>query len=72
MALYVGPYLVINMYLTGYTWLHHTDEDVPHYDETTWDWLKGALCTIDRSYPEWLNALHFDIGSTHVAHHLFS
>jgi len=72
MAVYIGPYLVMNMWLVGYTWLQHSDETIPHYDEQSWDWLKGALCTIDRAYPEYINALHFDIGSTHVLHHLFS
>jgi len=72
MALYLGPYLVVNMWLTGYTWLQHSDETVPHYDETTWDWLKGALATIDRNYPAFINELHHEIGSTHVVHHLFS
>lgn len=71
-ALYLGPYLVVNMWLTGYTLLQHTDENVPHYDASAWNWLKGALATIDRSYPAFINALHFDIGSTHVLHHIFS
>lgn len=71
-AVFVGPYLVVNAWLTGYTWLQHTNEDIPHYDESSWEWLKGALCTVDRAYPEYINALHFDIGSTHVLHHLFA
>ncbi|CAD8178615.1 unnamed protein product [Paramecium octaurelia] len=72
MALYLGPYLVVNMWLTIITFLQHTDADVPHYDETAWTWLKGALCTIDRNYPLWIDALHFEIGTTHVVHHVFS
>ena len=72
LALYIGPYLVVNMWLTGYTFLQHTDKDVPHYDERAWNWLKGALCTIDRNYPAFINALHFNIRNTHVLHHLFS
>jgi fatty acid desaturase len=71
LALYIGPYLIGNMWLTGYTYMHHTDAEVPHYDKTSWEWLKGALCTIDRAYPGFINALHFDIGSTHVLHHIF-
>lgn len=72
MALYGGPYLIVNMWLTGYTWLQHSDETVPHYDEYAWDWVKGALATIDRNYPNYINTLHYNIGSTHVLHHLFS
>jgi omega-6 fatty acid desaturase (delta-12 desaturase) len=72
MALYGGPYFVNNMWLMVYAWLHHTHEDVPHYDETTWSWIKGALSTMDRNYPAYINCLHYNIGSTHVVHHLFS
>lgn len=80
MALYLGPYLVINMWLTIITFLQHTDITIPHYDSTSWDWLKGipyylfkgALSTIDRNYPAWIDSLHFEIGTTHVLHHVFS
>lgn len=34
--------------------------------------ILGNLSTIDRNYPLWINALHFDTGTTHVLHHLFS
>ncbi|EAS03232.2 fatty acid desaturase (macronuclear) [Tetrahymena thermophila SB210] len=70
-AIYFGPYLVVNAWLTGITFLQHTEDTVPHYDKSAWSWLRGALCTIDRNYPEYINALHFDIGSTHVIHHIF-
>ncbi|CAD8190161.1 unnamed protein product [Paramecium pentaurelia] len=72
MALYIGPYLVVNMWLTIITSLQHNDLNIPHYDESAWTWLKGNLCTIDRNYPLWINALHFETGTTHVLHHLFS
>lgn len=68
---YLGPYLVVNAWLVGYTWLQHTDPKVPHYGDDEWTWLKGALGTIDRPYGifDWM---HHYIGSTHVCHHLFS
>jgi len=72
LALYFGPYFIGNMWLVAYTYLQHTEHDIPHYDASSWNWLKGALCTIDRNYPGFINALHFDIGSTHVLHHIFS
>mmetsp|Transcript_14290 Transcript_14290/g.38241 ORF Transcript_14290/g.38241 Transcript_14290/m.38241 type:complete len:403 (-) Transcript_14290:154-1362(-) len=71
-ALYVGPYLFVNMWLVLYTWLQHTDVDIPHYEADQWTWLKGAFCTVDRPYPEVFDFLHHRIGSTHVAHHLCS
>lgn len=69
-ALYVGPYLVVNFWLVLYTWLHHTDVDIPHLDSDEWTWIEGAFLTVDRPYGWLLNALHHRIGSTHVAHHI--
>jgi len=69
-ALYVGPLTVTNMWLVLYTWLQHTDVDVPHFDEATWTWAKGVFHTIDRPYGAVLDFLHHRIGSTHVAHHV--
>ena len=73
--MYWGPYLWVNFWLVAYTWLQHTKEDVPHYGDGEWTWLRGALCTIDRPYSElggFFDWMHHHIGSTHVAHHLFS
>lgn len=70
LALYVGPYLVVNFWLVLYTWLQHTDVDVPHFEDDEWTWVKGAFMTIDRPYGRLLDFLHHRIGSTHVAHHI--
>ena len=64
------PYLVINAWLVGYTWLQHTDVDIPHFSRGDWTWAKGALQTVDRPYGPILNFLHHGIGSTHVCHHV--
>jgi omega-6 fatty acid desaturase (delta-12 desaturase) len=69
-ALYVGPYLVCNMWLVAYTWLQHTDEDIPHYADDDWSFVRGAFCSVDRPYGRLIDLLHHRIGSTHVAHHL--
>lgn len=71
LAVYVVPYLVCNMWLVGYTWLHHTGADTPHYDED-WSYVKGAFCSIDRPYGRVFDTVHHHIGSTHAAHHLFA
>ena len=70
LAVYVGPYLVMNSWLVLYTLLHHTDVDIPHFDDEEWTWVKGAFMTVDRPYGAVLNFLHHHIGSTHVAHHM--
>jgi fatty acid desaturase len=70
LAVYGGPYLVVNFWLVLYTWLQHTDVDVPHFDDEEWTWVKGAFMTVDRPYGAVLDFLHHRIGSTHVAHHM--
>ncbi|CAB9525005.1 Delta(12) acyl-lipid conjugase (11E,13E-forming) [Seminavis robusta] len=77
MALYGGPLIVVNAWLVLYTWLQHTDTDVPHFEMDNHNFVKGALHTIDRPYDKmdpWgaIDFLHHKIGSTHVAHHFDS
>ena len=77
MAMYGGPLLVVNCWLVVYTWLQHTDVDVPHFSEENHNFVKGALHTIDRPYDKldpWglIDFLHHKIGTTHVAHHFDS
>ena len=42
--------LVINCWLVVYTWLHHTDSDVPHFSNTDFSFMRGAFLSIDRPY----------------------
>ena len=70
LALYVGPYLVVNFWLVLYTWLQHTDVEVPHFADDEWSWVRGAFMSVDRPYGPVLDFLHHRIGSTHVAHHM--
>ncbi|CAN1772984.1 Delta(12)-fatty-acid desaturase FAD2 [Linum perenne] len=49
----------------------HTHPSLPHYKSSEWDWLRGALATMDRDYG-FLNTVFHNITDTHVAHHLFS
>jgi glycosyltransferase involved in cell wall biosynthesis len=53
-----------------YTWLQHTDVDVPHLGNDDFTYMRGAFHTIDRPYPKLIDWLHHRIGSTHVAHHI--
>lgn len=68
---YSAPLLVTNAFLVLITYLQHTHPSLPHYDSTEWEWLKGALATVDRDYGV-LNKVFHNITDTHVAHHLFS
>ncbi|GLI68528.1 hypothetical protein VaNZ11_012919 [Volvox africanus] len=68
---YFVPYLVVNHWLVMITFLQHTHPKLPHYGEGEWDWLRGAMATVDRSYGV-LDYVFHHIADTHVAHHLFS
>lgn len=68
---YGVPLLVVNAFLVMITYLQHTHPALPHYDSSEWDWLRGALATVDRDYGV-LNKVFHNITDTHVAHHLFS
>lgn len=69
---YFIPYLIVNFWLVTITMLQHTHPSLPHYSGEEWDWMRGALATVDRNYGWLLNTLHHHIQDTHVAHHLFS
>ncbi|CAK8543352.1 unnamed protein product [Lathyrus sativus] len=70
-CVYGVPLLVVNGFLVLITFLQHTHPALPHYDSSEWDWLRGALATVDRDYGI-LNKVFHNITDTHVAHHLFS
>lgn len=72
LRLYFGPYAVMNAFLVLITYLHHTDTYVPHFREGEWSWLRGSLCTVDRSYGKILDTVLHHITDTHVCHHIFS
>ena len=69
-GMYVGPLLVVNCWLVIYTWLHHTDSDVPHLSNSEFSFMRGAFLSIDRPYGKIINFLHHNIGSSHVVHHV--
>jgi omega-6 fatty acid desaturase (delta-12 desaturase) len=69
---YFLPYMVVNYHLVLITFLQHTDTFVPHFRGQEWTWLRGALCTVDRSFGPVLDHCFHHIADTHVCHHLFS
>ncbi|XP_019155638.1 PREDICTED: delta(12)-acyl-lipid-desaturase-like [Ipomoea nil] len=70
-CIYGVPLLIVNGFLVLITYLQHTHPALPHYDSSEWDWLRGALATVDRDYGV-LNKVFHNITDTHIAHHLFS
>ena len=69
---YGVPLMIVNAWLVLVTYLQHTHPALPHYDSTEWDWLRGALATMDRDYGIILNRVFHNITDTHILHHLFS
>jgi len=69
---YFIPYLMVNFWLVLITYLQHTDPLIPHYREKEWNFMRGALCTVDRDFGSILNIAFHHINDTHVVHHLFS
>ncbi|KAF4359180.1 hypothetical protein F8388_005289 [Cannabis sativa] len=68
---YGVPLLIVNGTISLMTYLHHTHLALPHYDSSEWDWLRGALSTVDRDYGVF-NRIFHNVTDTHVLHHLFS
>lgn len=70
-CVYGVPLLIVNAFLVTITYLQHTHSALPHYSSSEWNWLRGALATVDRDF-RILNKVFHHITDTHVAHHLFS
>ncbi|MCO5562697.1 hypothetical protein L7F22_016327 [Adiantum nelumboides] len=71
LRVYAVPILIVNAFLVLITFLQHTHPSLPRYSDAEWEWLRGALCTVDRDYGI-LNHVFHHITDTHVAHHIFS
>ncbi|KAJ2989094.1 hypothetical protein HDV02_005179, partial [Globomyces sp. JEL0801] len=68
---FVIPWMQVNAWLVLITYLQHTDPEIPHYQDKEWDFLRGALATVDRDWG-FLNFFFHHITDTHVVHHMFS
>ncbi|KAH8653231.1 putative Delta(12) fatty acid desaturase [Tricladium varicosporioides] len=62
----------IDLQIVAITFLQHTDGSMPHYDNRTWTFARGATATIDRDLGFIDTHLFHDIIGTHVCHHLIS
>lgn len=69
---YFAPYFWVNFWLVFITYLQHTDIRLPHYTADEWNFVRGALCTIDRDYSAPLNWWFHHINDSHTVHHIFS
>ena len=65
LVLYGVPEFVFASYLVLTTFLHHTDDHVPWYDDSMWSYVRGQLSSIDRDYG-WCHDLVHNIGTHQV------
>jgi len=72
MRTYGVPQMIANFYLCMITFMQHTHPDVPHFEDSEWTWLRGAVSTIDRTMGPLADYKTHYITSSHVAHHIFS
>lgn len=67
---WVLPTFVFSHWLTLYTYLHHTAEDMPVYSPDDWTPYKAQMhSTTNCLFPRWVSFLHFNI-DVHVPHHV--
>ncbi|KAL0474133.1 bifunctional D12/D15 fatty acid desaturase [Neurospora intermedia] len=69
--LYFQQYFWVHHWLVAITYLHHTHEEVHHFDADSWTFVKGALATVDRDFGFIGKHLFHNIIDHHVVHHLF-
>jgi omega-6 fatty acid desaturase (delta-12 desaturase) len=69
---YLLPLMVVNYHLVLITYLQHTASYLPHFRGKEWNFLRGALCTVDRKFGYVYDSYLHHIVDTHVCHHLFS
>ena len=45
---------ITNHWIVMLTYLQHSDPTIPHYRSGEWNWLRGALATVDRPLLGWV------------------
>merc|ERR1711988_2007468 len=68
---YLLPLTITNLYLVLITYLQHTATYIPHFRGKEWTFLRGALCTVDRSFGVILNHVFHHITDTRVSPYFF-
>lgn len=73
-AYYYGlGWLGTHIWLVLVTFLQHSDARLAHYDEAdNFNFVKGAISTVDRDYGALWNNLTHHITDAHLVHHVFS
>jgi omega-3 fatty acid desaturase (delta-15 desaturase) len=76
------PYWIFVAWLDLVTLMQHTDDNVLYFRGKAWNYLRGAMSTVDRTYRHIIDPfnlgygrvidhLHHNISDGHVIHHIF-
>ena len=64
------PAVFFQLWMSFYTYLHHTAEDIAYYPPEQWSpYLAQIRCTVNCLFPRWISFLHFNI-DVHIPHHI--
>jgi len=69
---YGAPYLVFSWWLFTVTYLQHHADETETFEDGEWNYVLGALETVDRRFGYGVDHLTHHITDGHTAHHLFS
>lgn len=67
---YTGPWLMFGFYLFTVTYMQHHTDDTVVFDDSTWNFERAGMETIDRKWGFPFDVLHHRITDCHVMHHL--
>ncbi|KAF7316801.1 Delta-12 fatty acid desaturase protein [Mycena chlorophos] len=71
--LYLVPWILCNHWVVAVTHLHHSDPTIPMFRRKEWNYVRGALSTVDRPVLGWAGQFFLkNVSHNHVTHHLFS
>lgn len=64
------PWLVYHFWMSTFTLVHHTDQQVQFRPQSSWSEVESQLCgTVHCNYPRWIEFLCHDI-NVHIPHHI--
>lgn len=67
---YIIPGLFFQLWMSIYTYQHHTSESMKFYKDSDWNPYKAQInSTYNSLFPRWISFLHFNI-DIHTPHHL--
>ncbi|CAJ0571495.1 unnamed protein product, partial [Mesorhabditis spiculigera] len=68
---YYMPCLWQGLWLVVITYMQHSHPEIEVFEEGSWNYMKGQVQTIDRTYGFGVDTLLHHITDGHVAHHMF-